>query len=49
MEAWKEELADLLHGRTAEVILKEKIEFKSPLRANLWQAWQRMSADAEKL
>ena len=48
VEAWKEELRELLHGRAEEVVLKEKIEFKSPLRASLWEAWQRMAADPEK-
>ena len=48
VEAWKEELRELLHGKAEELILKEKIEFKSPLNASLWEAWQKMSADPEK-
>ena len=47
VEAWKEELTNLLHARASEAILKEKIEFKSPLNANSWEAWQRASSDPE--
>ena len=48
VEAWKEEMLELLHGRCEAVNLKERIEFKSPLNANLWEAWQKMAADPEK-
>ena len=48
VEGWKAELRNLLHGRVEEVVLKEKIEFKSPLSSSLWEAWQKMSADPEK-
>ena len=48
IKAWKDELRDLLHGRGEDVVLKEKFEFKSPLTASLWEAWQKMSADPEK-
>ena len=48
VEAWKNEMLELLHGRVEPVNLKEKIEFKSPLQANLWEAWQKISAGPEK-
>eukprot|EP00439_Symbiodinium_sp_Y106_P051022 s7742_g6.t1 len=47
VEAWRKELMQLLRGQPAKIVLKEKIEFSSPLRADLWEAWQNAS-DPEK-
>ena len=45
---WKEELREFLKVTTSkEIVLKEKIEFRSPLDADMWAAWQRRSADPE--
>ena len=48
VEAWRKELMQLLRGKPSQVVLKEKIEFSSPLQANLWEAWQQASSDPEK-
>ena len=46
---WKEELKEFLKVTTSkEIVLKEKIEFRSPLDADMWAAWQRKSADPER-
>ena len=46
---WKEEFKALLKASKAcEVVLREKLEFQSPLDPDMWAAWQRASSDLER-
>ena len=47
LTAWKERLSKLIKVEKANVVLKSKIMFESPLDADLWRAWRLFSKDPE--
>eukprot|EP00435_Cladocopium_sp_Y103_P068083 s608_g31.t1 len=49
LQAWEQRLGELLKVQAEDPVeLKGKFQFKSPLKANFWKAWQKFSRDPDE-
>ena len=47
LDAWRSELKDILKAEEMPKVEKKPYEFRSPLDASLWKAWQKASKDPD--